>query len=631
MKKLFFSFFISSLFLGCLKFDLPRDNPRDGKTVPSVRTNVVTNLTGNSVTGNGEVLGDGGAPISERGIVFSTSSSLTIATGNVAKAATAGIGQYTVSISGLLPNTRYFYAAYATNLIGTSYGIINNFTTPASSASLITSAPSQVTVSSAVSGGTINSDGGSQITAKGVCWSLTAAPTVALSTRTNDGIGVAAFTSNINNLNPNTTYYVRAYATNSAGTTYGNEFSFQTLANLPTFTAFVGPSTSNLTATGLSVTSQIINEGGAPVTQKGVCWSTSSNPTISDSRTSDGPTNGILLFNSSVTGLLPGTTYNLRAYATNIAGTSYSPQVTFTTRSNIPTITTSQVSNILISSAISGGNISSDGGAAVTQRGVCWSTNVNPTISNNRTIDGTGTGGFTSSMTGLAQLTTYYVRAYATNSQGTAYGNEITFQTSNTSIPSVVTGSVGAVTAFSATLTGNNVTDNGNVQLAERGVFWGESPGVNASNNKVTDLGTTIGTFNTTITGLQPGKIYYARAFARNSLGTGLGIERSFSTSIVLPTVGSTSAASSITTNSAISGGNITSDGGSNITIRGVCWSTTTSPTVNLNTRTNNGTGTGTFSSTLTGLASKTTYFVRAYATNSLGTSYGPEISFTTQ
>jgi hypothetical protein len=99
-----------------------------------------------------------------------------------------------------------------------------------------------------------------------------------------------------------------------------------------------------------------------------------------------------------------------------------------------PLISTTTMSAITATTAISGGNVTSDGGAIVTTRGVCWSTSANPTISNSRTIDGTGTGVFTSSITELSRNTTYYVRAYATNNVGTSYGNEIIFKTELVSI-----------------------------------------------------------------------------------------------------------------------------------------------------------------------------------------------------
>ena len=98
----------------------------------------------------------------------------------------------------------------------------------------------------------------------------------------------------------------------------------------------------------------------------------------------------------------------------------------------LPTVTTSTVSNTTSSTATCGGNVTNDGNATVTARGVCWSTSHNPTVSNSHTTDGSGTGSFTSSITGLSQNTTYYVRAYATNSVGTAYGNEVSFTTPGT-------------------------------------------------------------------------------------------------------------------------------------------------------------------------------------------------------
>jgi uncharacterized protein (TIGR02145 family) len=95
----------------------------------------------------------------------------------------------------------------------------------------------------------------------------------------------------------------------------------------------------------------------------------------------------------------------------------------------VPVLTTSVVKDVAETLASCGGNITNDGGAKITAKGVCWSTTTAPTISNSKTVDGTGTGSFISNMTGLTTFTTYYVRAYATNSAGTAYGNEINFTT----------------------------------------------------------------------------------------------------------------------------------------------------------------------------------------------------------
>ena len=115
---------------------------------------------------------------------------------------------------------------------------------------------------------------------------------------------------------------------------------------------------------------------------------------------------------------------------------------------SLPTLTTTAVTSITSTTAASGGNISNDGGATVTARGVCWSTSPNPVVTGNHTTDGTGAGAFASNITGLAATTTYYIRAYATNSVGTAYGNEISFSTTNTTtaLPTVTTAAITSIT-----------------------------------------------------------------------------------------------------------------------------------------------------------------------------------------
>lgn len=95
----------------------------------------------------------------------------------------------------------------------------------------------------------------------------------------------------------------------------------------------------------------------------------------------------------------------------------------------LPSLTTVEITDFLQSNAVSGGIITSDGGNLIINRGVCWSTVQNPTIVDSKTIDGSGDGSFSSEMTGLIPNTKYYVRAYATNSIGTEYGNEISFTT----------------------------------------------------------------------------------------------------------------------------------------------------------------------------------------------------------
>ena len=191
-------------------------------------------------------------------------------------------------------------------------------------------------------------------------------------------------------------------------------------------TAAVTDITQTTAASGGNVTS----DGGTAVTARGVCWSTAENPTTADSKTTDGSGTGP--FVSSLTALASNTTYHVRAYATNLIGTAYGDDVQFTTLAApilAPTVTTAAVTDITQTTAQSGGNVTSDGGAAVTARGVCWSTSANPTIADSHTTEGTGTGSFVSNLTVLNPNTTYHLRAYATNSADTAYGNDLEFAT----------------------------------------------------------------------------------------------------------------------------------------------------------------------------------------------------------
>jgi uncharacterized protein (TIGR02145 family) len=168
---------------------------------------------------------------------------------------------------------------------------------------------------------------------------------------------------------------------------------------------------------------------GSGVFERGTCWALSPNPTISNNKSIAG--SGGFGFTHSFGGLGAGTLYFVRAYARNSAGTYYSNELNFTTPS-LPSVTTSPITNISSTGATAGGNVTLDGGLAVTSRGVVYGTTPNLTLSNNFTNNGQDTGVFFSVLSGLLQSTTYFVRAYATNSIGTAYGLAVSFAT-NTS------------------------------------------------------------------------------------------------------------------------------------------------------------------------------------------------------
>lgn len=341
------------------------------------------------------------------------------------------MGEYSHQVMNLGDGQTYRYEAYMICNDETIYGGEITFTTeqiPDPESPIVTTADvTDITQNTAVSGGNVTDDGGASVTARGVCWSTSQNPTIS-DNHTSDGNGTGSFTSNLTNLTANTTYYVRAYATNENGTSYGEQKSFTTLQNieLPTVTtAEVTDITQTTAVSGGNVT----DDGGAAVTARGVCWSKDPNPTIDNSFISNG--NGTGSFTIEISGLTSATTYYVRAYATNSEGTSYGEQKMFTTLQYIqlPTVTTTIVTNVTSTTATSGGNVTDDGGAAVTARGVCWSTSPDPTIDDNKTSDGNGTGAFTSQLTNLTHSTTYYIRAYATNSEGTSYGEQKYFST----------------------------------------------------------------------------------------------------------------------------------------------------------------------------------------------------------
>jgi hypothetical protein len=400
----------------------------------SITTNNVSAVSYTSATSGGNVTSDNGSAVTSRGICWATTPAPTTANFNVSQA--GGLGTFSLQMTGLTPATTYYVRAFAVNGAGTVYGNEYSFTTTALSApALTTKAITGISSNIAGSGGTITSDGGSNITAKGVVWSLNPTPTLA-NFFTNDGAGAASYNSTMNNLNPLTTYYVRAYATNSLGTTYGNQLSFTTtdLVNPGPTVPTIGTQASAMTSTTTASSGGYISQdGGSPVTARGVCWSTSQNPTLADQFSEDGTGTGF--FSSTVTDLSGcGTVYYIRAYATNSTGTGYGNQVTVST-GLVGTVTTADITNIEYYTATAGGNVTDDGNCSVTQKGVCWSINPNPTTGNWNTQEGPGSGPFVSSITGLMANKTYYVRAYVTNSVGTTYGEEKVFTTATPSTP----------------------------------------------------------------------------------------------------------------------------------------------------------------------------------------------------
>ena len=315
----------------------------------------------------------------------------------------------------------------------------------------------------------------------------------------------------------------------------------------------------------------------------------------------------------------------------NIERIPYSTSSGFSIRcvkDDVPTLNTTEISSITTNTAIGGGNVLNDGGKTVTSRGVCWNTTGTPTITDSKTTDGSGTGTFTSTLTGLTPCTTYYVRAYATNSEGTAYGEQVTFTTLGDKLPCLKTKEVTAITNRTASC-GGEITNEGDSPVTIRGICWNKT-GTPTIADLITNNGGGTGNFTSNMTALNTNTKYYVRAYATNARGTAYGNEITFTTleQAVTPEA-TTAGVTDITSNSATCGGTVIKSNGSEITGRGVCWNTTGNPTTD-DAKTADGNEMGSFKSKITGLKAGTRYFVRAYATNANGTGYGPQIEFTT-
>jgi len=682
-----------------------------------VTTNGSTNITQSSAQCLGEVNSQGSTAVTAKGICWNTTPNPNI-TGDHTINGT-GAGTFTAELTGLSPFTTYYFKAYATNGSGVSYGSQRSFKTLATFPTISTDSITEITGISATTGGFISSDGGSPILSRGVCWDTLANPSLSRN-YTTDGTGTGNYNSYLTNLSPFTLYYVRAYATNGVGTAYGNEIVFSTLTSPPTV---ITDSISNITDSTATCGGHVTNDGGSTVTLRGVCWSSSPDPTIVNDSTVDGSGTGI--YDSQITDLLPNTTYYVRAYANNASGTAYGNQVAFVTPVVVPKLISSALTDITGTSATCGGTITEDGGSAIITKGVCWSTSPNPTITNNHTLDGTGMGSFNSSISGLLPKTTYYVRAYASNSQFTGYGNEYSFSTlyfvpgnpvndidSNLYTTIVLGESIWTIenlrtTRFSNGDTLPNVTSNGewaalttaawswysnnetmeipfgklynwyavadlrNVcpsgwrvpsdadwteltdylgglsiaggMMKEEGTTHWNTPNTGATNTSgFTGIAggnrTTTGTFGSmgtygiwwSSTESSSSVAWYRSLYYNNSNAARLGNNKKYGFSVrCLRDVGSvqvtTGTVDNISETTAASGGLISDDGGVPITARGVCWSTNQNPTLS-DSHTLDGSGTGSFTSIITGLSPGTTYYVRAYSTNSMETTYGNEV-----
>gem|GEM_PF-2908203 len=341
----------------------------------------------------------------------------------------------------------------------------------------------------------------------------------------------------------------------------------------------------------------------------------------------------------SVTQVLTTSPQVMRTHLTNGGAFLYPLQeidsITYSASSALgsPHVWTLAPTGLGTTSCVVGGAVTGQGTSSTIARGICFGTNTTPSLSNDVVTAGTGIGDFQVVLTGLSPGTQYYARAYATNSQGTSYGNVAAFRTYDAvqggELPTVVSVQPQGTDSYSSQAGGSVASDGGSTVFA-KGVCW--DTGLNPTiNDAFTVDGAGLGAFTSTMTALQANTTYNVRAFATNANGTAYGGAYQITTAGPLQAAVNTLAVGGVATTSAMAVGEILHQGGATVTLRGFCWSTQMEPTLALNEGSySTPGGIGSFIGQLADLEPNTTYYVRAFATNSQGTSYGYSRVFTT-
>ena len=397
-------------------------------TLPEVATDSVGGITVSSFVGYGTLVDWGCDSLSEFGFCYGNSANPTIEGKHIT--CTEKDNHFSAEITGLDDGATYHMRAYAINTIGIAYGADIKFSTLCKTKPVVvTSEVTDITVSSAVCGGKIMSDGYSEITECGICYSKSTEPTIDDKKVVCEQNDKGEFSAELIGLNEGTAYHVRAYAVNVKGVAYGEDYRFSTKSTtIPTVTTNV---VTDITTFSAVCGGKITSNGYSEITECGICYSTSTNPTIDDKRVvCEQDDNGE--FSAELAGLNEGTAYHVRAYATNAKGTAYGEERNFTTVAiTLPTVVTLDPSDITMSSAVCSGKITNDGNSEILACGICYGTSDTPTISDNVVAATNNSTNFTCTLNGLSAVTTYYVRAYATNAKGTAYGETMVFETTD--------------------------------------------------------------------------------------------------------------------------------------------------------------------------------------------------------
>ena len=564
-----------------------------------------------------------GVSVSETGVCFGVTTSPSEdgkhQSGNMSED-----GVVTATLSNFDVDTQYYLRAYVKDGESVAYGEVIPLVIRISPPSLTSVIVSSAGASSALFYSSVTDNGGDAVSEVGFYYNTDETVDPETSFKLNQPYSEDAFNLQAEELIPNTKYYVKAFAVNSAGTGYSQIVDFTTSAGVPSVSTL---GTVEVTSTSAELSGEVSDDNGAEITERGFVYLKGTEaPTTSSNKVKVEGTLGD--FTASLADLEPNQKYSYRAYAINAKGTSYGDIMNFSTSVSPPALSAMKVSSITTTSATFTCTVTNHGGETVSEVGFYYSKEESVDVETSQKISEVySSDAFTLKAEDLEIGQNYYVKAYVKNSVGEAYSTVIAFKTTSTA-PSVSTIGYTKLSATSAELSGQVLDDNGE-NITERGFVWMKGTGTpTTSGNKLQVIGTT-GEFTATLSDLEPNQTYSFRAYAVNSKGTSYGETLQFNIKVDLPTV-TTNDVTAITDNSAMSGGVVADDGGGDILAKGVVWSKSKNPTIDSMSKTDEGIGTGSFTSILSELVPGTTYYVRAYATNAAGTSYGEEKEFRT-
>ncbi len=518
-----------------------------------------------------------------------------------------------------------FFIIKVTAQDGTTVNYYRINVTVTTAPSITTQAATSVGTTTATGNGNVTSLGVPNPTAHGVCWNTTGNPTILHSTADNgakDSTG--AFTASMTGLTPNTTYYVRAYATNAADTTYGTQISFTTSGVAPTAST---DAASGVSATGATLNGTVnANNDSTTVNFEYGLTNSYGSTVAADQSPVTGMANTSV--SKAITGLSPNTTYHYRAVGVNGTGTTNGNDQTFITSAVSPTTTTGAASGVGATGATLNGTVNANNASTTVTFEYGLTTAYGSAITTDQSpVTGTANTSVSKAITGLQPNTMYHYRVKGTNIGGITNGIDQTFTTSGVA-PTASTDAASGVSATGATLNGTvNANNDSTTVNFEYGLTNSYGSTVAADQSPVTGMANT--SVSKAITGLSPNTTYHYRAVGVNGTGTTNGNDQTFITSAVSPTT-TTGAASGVGATGATLNGMVNANNASTTVTFEYGLTIAYGSAITADQSPVTGTAGTSVTKTITGLLPNSTYHFRVVGVNTGGATNGSDQTFTT-